>query len=96
MNVKISFVTFDFTAMMVYFWFQDLIPFAVFFAIIMTAFAYGIQIQFQKIPEVELVNEATYRRLGGNTGVVMYELILIALGLDSDLTNVAAISEIFR
>ena len=62
----------------------------------MTAFAYGIQVQFQKIPEVQIENEVTYSKLAGNTGVVMYELLLILFGLDSDLTNVAAIVEMFR
>ncbi len=89
---------YNFTTIMRYIFLRDLVPFGAFVTIIMTAFAYGIQIQFQKIPEANLLDDDQhydYRNVPKSTATVMFQLLLMGVGMTTDLSDVNTISDIF-
>ncbi len=89
---------YNFTTIMRYIFLRDLVPFGAFVTIIMTAFAYGIQIQFQKIPEANLVDDGQhydYSKVPKSTATVMFQLLLMGVGMDTELSDVNTVSEIF-
>ncbi len=90
---------YNFISTLKFIFLKDMIAFLLFFLIITIAFACAMQLQFQLLVNKSVAQGVSETELPGllhNIRGATYELVLMAIGMDTDLKHVKGVSDLFN